>query len=207
MKKMIWVFAGIAMVILSCKSNQKLLKKDEMIRYINNSKNGLVQQHEINGINVRLCYQPFSLMVSREIEAARNKEEAFIKEVEKRYKDNYYFMLQVSKDNKEVIRQLGSFERYSDMLQVFSFKMNQYINLTTAKKDTVELADYLFEQSYGLSNSSNILLSFEKNKIKNLEKDLEINLGECGLGVGNLKFRFEKEDLDKVPKLDYHSSL
>jgi hypothetical protein len=84
--------------------------------------------------------------------------------------------------------------------------MNQFVNLTTPQKDTVELSDYLFEQNYGIDDGNTILLSFEKNKIAKT-KDIEINIGECGLGTGNLKFRFEKNALDKVPKLNYSSSL
>jgi len=43
---------------------------------------------------------------------------------------------------KEVIRQMGGFDKYSDMVQVFSFKMGEFVNLTTPQKDTVALTDY-----------------------------------------------------------------
>jgi hypothetical protein len=206
MRNNISFFAVLMIVLISCNSNKKFLTKQELVGYISNKKNGLAQEQEINGTRVKISYQPWSMLVAQELEDGQKKDPAVIKQLENRYENNYYFLLKFSRNGKEVIRQLGSFDRYSDMLQVFSFQMNRFVNLTTPQKDTVELSDYLFEQNYGMGDGNTILLSFEKNKIQN-RKDLEINIGECGLGIGNLKFRFEKENLDKIPKLDYSSSL
>jgi hypothetical protein len=206
MKKIAIILFTFVAVICSCNSKNKLLTKDELTRYINNKKNGLMEEQEINGIKVRLSYRPSSMMVTQETEGVQKVDSIAIISLENKYKDNYYFLLNISKDNKEVIRQLGNFDRYSDMVQVFAFQMNQFVNLTTPQKDTIPLADYLFDQTYGMSNGNTILLAFNKNKIAD-KKNIEINIGECGLGIGDLKFRFEKENLDKIPKLDYNSSL
>lgn len=101
-----------------------------------------------------------------------------------------------------MIRELGGFSRYSDMLQVFAFGMQEYINLTTSHNDTIPVADYFFDQTYGTSDGNSILVSFSKAQI-NDRKDIDINLAECGLGIGNLKFHFQKTDMDEIPALDY----
>jgi hypothetical protein len=103
---------------------------------------------------------------------------------------------------KEVIRQLGSFSRYGDMVQVFSFQMHQFINVTTSQKDTLPLADYLFDQTYGMSDGNTMLLCFDREKLINKET-LDVNIAECGLGTGSLKFRFKQKDLAKLPELNY----
>jgi hypothetical protein len=120
--------------------------------------------------------------------------------IQKKYAANYYFLLKYSKDGKEAVRQLGSFSRYSDLVQVLSFQMHRFINLTTPQKDTIELADYLFYQTYGMSDGNTVLLCFERKKLANKEQ-LYINVGECGLGTGNLTFSFNQKDIIKVPLL------
>lgn len=70
--------------------------------------------------------------------------------------------------------------------------------MTTPERDTIELSDFLFDQTYGASDANTVLLAFPKEKLKN-KKLIEINIAECGFATGNLKFSFEKEDLDDVP--------
>ncbi len=197
----------IIVLFQACSKNEKdpkKLSKDELIQFISKKKNGLVQTQEVNGIVVKLSYQPGSMLVAQELAGEQWKDSVFLRKIEEKYSNNYYFILKFSKNGKEAIRQLGDFSRYSDMVQVFSFKMNQFVNLTTAEKDTIALSDFFFDQNYGMGDGNNILLSFEKEKIKN-SNEIEINIAECGLRTGSLSVKFRKELLDKVPKLDYSS--
>jgi hypothetical protein len=88
------------------------------------------------------------------------------------------------------------------MVQVLSFQMHRFVNLTTEAKDTLPLRDYLFDQTYGLSDGSSVLLCFEKQKLEN-KKELEINIAECGFGAGNMKFTFKNSDIQKMPAMQY----
>jgi hypothetical protein len=192
------------MACFACGSSPKIVSRPEMIKYIQDKEHGLVQEQEVNGTQVRLSYQPASLLAAQEIGDARQASKVVIDSVEKKYAKNYYFLLKLSKGGKEAIRQLGSFSRYSDMVQVLSFQMHRFVNVTTPQKDTVPLADYLFDQTYGMSDANTVLLCFDKEKLGN-KKELEVNIAECGLGTGNLKFKFNQKDLQKVPALDYRS--
>lgn len=178
------------------------MSKQELVTYLNEKENGLRQEQEVNGTKVTLTYQPASLLVVRELEDGQEPADTLIKELESKYAGSYYFFLKFSRDNKEAIRQLGSFSRYSDMVQVLAFQMSNFVNLTTPQRDTLELSDYLFDQTYGMSDGNTILLSFDKQKIEK-SSALEINIGECGFGTGSLKFILDKKDIDKVPTLDY----
>ncbi|HRO46351.1 hypothetical protein [Agriterribacter sp.] len=192
----------------SCSSNKdEALSKAELIRYINDKKSGLVQAHKVNGINVTLTYQPSSFFVAQEMQTMPVTDSLQKLTLEKKYDNYYYFRLKFSKNGREAIRQLGGFNDYSKMVQVLSFQMNRYVSLITSpQRDTVELSDYLFDQTYGMSDGSNLLLCFDKNKMK--ESDFfDINIDECGFGTGALKFRIRKSDIAKVPRLDYSKSL
>jgi len=210
MNKRNFITSGVHIVLVfclvSCAQTQGKLSKPELTQYISNKKNGLVKEQEVNGTKVRLSYQPACMLVTQELDTEKKSDSVAIKKLEEKYSRHYYFLLRFSKNGKEAIRQLGSFSSYSDMVQVLSFQMGQFVNLTTPKRDTVQLADYLFDQTYGMSDANTVLLSFEKEKIES-SKSLEINIGECGFGTGALKFVLDKKDIDKMPKLDYGSLL
>lgn len=190
------------LLINSCKHTEKSMTREQLVKYLTNKENGLVKEQEVNGISTSVSYQPAQMLVAQELDGEQKKDTAVIKELEKKYKDYYYFLLKYSKDGKEAIRQLGDFSRYSDMLQVLSFNMQRFVNATTPQNDTLPLADYLFDQTYGMSDGNTVLLSFEKKQLEK-SKTIDINIGECGFRTGNLKFRFEKEQLEKVPALLY----
>jgi len=80
--------------------------------------------------------------------------------------------------------------------------MPWFVNITTSAKDTVLLADFLFNQTYGMSDGNTVLLCSDKEKLQN-RKDLEVNLAECGFKTGNLKLHFNQKDMERVPALDY----
>ncbi len=199
MRRLLFIIIGLS-AIAGCDGSRKL-SKPELLTYINDKDNNLRKVQLVNGINIQLIYRPSSLLVMQEIEGADTVNADRIKILEDKYSDHYYFILKLSKEKKEVIRQLGSFSSYSSMLQVLAFDMQNYINLT-AGKDTVPVADYYFDQTYGMSDGNNVLLSFNKSNLKG-KKTLFIHLGECGFGTGNVKFCFDKNDLDDVPVLDY----
>src|SRR5690606_32405947 len=161
----------------------------------------------VNDIKVTLTYQPSTFFVAQELQTIPATDSLQRLTLEKKYGNYYYFRLKFSKNGKEAIRHLGNFNDYSKMVQVLSFQMNQYINLTTSpQRDTVELSDYMFDQTYGMSDGSNLLLCFDKNKVQ--ESDFfDINIEECGFGIGALKFRIRKSDIAKMPRLDYSKSL
>jgi len=176
--------------------------KQELVRYISDEKHGLIQKKELGGFDVSIQYQPAELLVERELNEQNRTNQFFVDSIQKKYSNYYYFQMYLSKNGKEAIRQLGSFSRYGDMVQVLSFGLHQFVNLTTPQKDTLQLTDYLFEQTYGISQKNRILLVFDKTKIKDPHQ-VEVNLSECGLGLGNLKFVFQREQLDNVTQLDY----
>ena len=164
---------------------------------------GLNQSREINGIKVQARYCPYQLMVCQELQAGNKRDSARVSELEKKYSGQYYFRLSFSKHNQEVIRQLGSFSQYSNMLQVFAFQLGTYINATTDKNDTLPLRDYAFEQDYGMSSANTSLLVFKKSDFENAGV-INLNIGEFGLGIGNVQFTFRKKDMKGIPSLNYH---
>lgn len=186
-----------AILFFSCR--ERKLTKEKLISFISHSKE-LDQSSEIKGIKTELRLIPYQMMVLQELDGGKRNDSSFIHELEKRYSSQYYFRLAFSEGNQEVIRQLGSFQSYSDMVQVLSFEMSKYIFASNEKSDTMPLVDYIFERDYGMSSSNNLLLVFKKADFIKSE-EININIGEFGLGVGSQKFVFRHNDIDDVPSL------
>jgi hypothetical protein len=193
--------AVIATLILFTACQPGKISKEQLIRLIGHSKE-LCQTQEINGIKVQAEYVPYQLLVQQEHSGLKKGDTPGLGELEKKYSAQYYFRLSFSKDNKEVIRQLGSYHRYSDMLQVFSFEMGNHINASTERNDTLPLEDYAFEQDYGMSSANKTLLVFAKKDFA-VAREIRVNVGEFGLGLGDMTFLFRKEAIDRLPLLEY----
>ncbi|MBO9620875.1 MAG: hypothetical protein J7539_17775 [Niabella sp.] len=194
---------GLLLAVTACDNGKRILSKTELESYINDKDNGLVKETEVNGVKACITYFPSDFLTLQEKE--NNVGDTLAKKNNK-YDSMYYFKLKYSIQDKEAIRQLGSFNRYSEMVQVLAFRMGRYINLTTPTRDTVQLADYFFDQTYGMNNGNTLLLCFPKAEIKT-SPVFDINISECGFGTGALKFAFKRSDINNVPKLDMEPTL
>lgn len=188
---------------LSCNPTQ--VSKEKLISYIEHNK-VLNQTREINGIKVQIKYCPYQLLVLQELESKGSSDSVHAAFLENKYNKQYYFRLSYSKAGKEVIRQMGSFQQYSDMLQVFSFELGKYISASTQTGSELPLLDYAFEQQYGLSNSNSVMLAFKKSDFDSSD-DISVNVSEFGLGIGTTQFVFKKSELEKISKLNYSATL
>ncbi|HEY9047244.1 MAG TPA: hypothetical protein VIN08_15170, partial [Ohtaekwangia sp.] len=121
----------------------------------------------------------------------------------KKYSQYLYFILSLSANNKEALHQAAS-DQYGDLVQTLSFRMNNYVTLTTSVNDSIPVGDFMLNRTYGMSNSTDLLFVFSKEKAKG--KDwIQFNLNEFGLGIGNQRFRFEMRDLEKIPEVTFEN--
>jgi len=197
-------FACMAGLLSSCSSRPGKVDKEGMYAYLNKPSHGLQHEEEKNGIKAKIRYQPQELLVMQEWERAEKQDSSLLDSLRRKYSSYRYFVLELSKDKKEVIRELGGFSRYSDMLQVLAFQMQRYVNITTSAHDTLALSDYVFQQTYGMSNANSLLFVFPAAELQKA-RDYELNIGEFGLGMGSLRFHFKEEDIKDVPTLDFTS--
>ncbi|HEY9048675.1 MAG TPA: hypothetical protein VIN08_22365, partial [Ohtaekwangia sp.] len=121
----------------------------------------------------------------------------------KKYSQYLYFILSLSANNKEALHQAAS-DQYGDLVQTLSFRMNNYVTLTTSANDSIPVGDFMLNRTYGMSNSTDLLFVFSKEKAKG--KDwIQFNLNEFGLGIGNQRFRFEMSDLENIPEVTFEN--
>ena len=187
----------ILFLLFSCKPDS--LSKKELTAFVSDEENGLKKSIDLGNIKVEVFYKPADLMVHQEISHDVIDITA-LSALREKYKNYYYFIVSLSSDNKDALQQTG--DRYGELIQTLSFRMNDYVTLTTPTMDTIPVRDFILNRTYGLSKSTDLLFVFDNEKA--LDKEwVQFNLNELGLGIGNQRFRFRVSDLQQVPGIKF----
>ncbi|MBK7652485.1 MAG: hypothetical protein IPJ20_19575 [Flammeovirgaceae bacterium] len=166
--------------IISC--SPPTLTEEELKQFVLEPDNNLIQEETINDINVRITYRPTDLLVVQEL--TNGTDTARISSLRIKYSKYYYFVLSLSKNQREAIQASTMPQaQFSELLQTISFRMGTYVNMTTDARDTIALADYVYNRTFGMGSSNDLLLVFNKDEARTANW-LQINLAEFGLGVG-----------------------
>jgi hypothetical protein len=171
------------------------LSDKDLIKYVQNEKNGLKQKQKAGEVDIIITYRPTDLLVIQELGEQRTT--SAIEIARKKFQQYYYFMLSLSKNGKEALHQNESYNQYSDLVQKLSFRLPEYVTMTTLN-DTIPVADFYLNRTFGLASSTDLLIVFEKAKAKNSET-IQININEFGMNTGNCRFKFRKSDIDECP--------
>lgn len=195
-----YFYVVFVIVMLGC--DRKVLSPEELSSFVVNEEHGLKKSTEVNHVNIAVTYRPVDLLVYQEA-GKQIAEEKEIENLRTKYGQYLYFILSLSHDNKEALHQTGV-SQYSDLVQTLSFRMNEYVTMTTAANDTIPVGDFMLNRTYGMSSSTDILFVF--NKEKAIGQDwIQFNLNEFGLGTGNQRFRFDMEKLVNAPQIKFET--
>ncbi len=178
----------------------ELLTKEELSAYVSDEENGLKKSSELGKTRVEVMYRPTDLMVQQETGDGPT-DTTTVRTLRKKYEHYYYFILSLSNNNKEALHQTGG-EQYSELVQTLSFRMQDYVSLTTSAQDTIPVGDFILNRTYGLSSSTDLLFVFNKEKAAGKEW-VQFNLNELGLGIGNQRFRFKTKDIERIPEINF----
>lgn len=191
-------------LLFGCKP--EYLDKEGLIAYISDADNGLIKTQTIGGTEVSISYKPADLLILQENGWKPEISSEKYMALRDKYEHHYYFTLTLSKNNKEIVNVadvgLGNF---SSLVETLSFRMGEFTNVTTPK-DTIAVADYVFSHTYGMSNANTLLYVFPKDRISD-DGWVQFNLKEFGLGLGNLSFRFDTNNLNSIPKIEFTELL
>ncbi len=194
MRRLIYLFIGTAM-FWSC-SPPEFLDHRDLQSYLLDSKNGLIRINEVDSRKISVQYRPNDLIIDQELNGSFDAELA--KDIKARYENYIYFILDLQVGEQNALYASGS--AFSERLNTLSFRMAEHVQLTTSNRDTIPVADYIFQRSFGLSNSSTLLFAFNNKDLMGSDH-FTLHLNEFGMGTGRQRFKFETEDIKKTPKL------
>jgi len=196
-----FIIVFFLMVLTRC-GTPEFLSPAELNNFILEPKNGLVKTVEVNGYRIDVTFRPTDLWVHQEL-GENSMPFNEIEKLREKYDHYYYFILSLSRNNKEALHQVSEgMGKYSELVQVLSFRMPEYTTLTTAAYDTIPVADFMLNRTYGFNASTDLLFVFNREKAQG-QSWVQFNLNEFGLGVGNHRFRFSNKDLDRAPGINF----
>jgi hypothetical protein len=194
------ILAGMILSLGAC--SKELLTEDQLKKYVMDEEHGVRKVIQSGDFKLDVLLRPTDLLVLQELKSTDADSTALLR-LRKKYEGQYYFILNISKNGREVVTpgQLPG-EDFSEVLQTVSFRLGNYVTMTTEKQDTIPLVDFVFNRTFGMGAGSEVLLVFDKKKIQHPDW-LQINLTEMGLGLGLQTLRFRHNDLEAVPSLNF----
>lgn len=162
----------------------------ELLKEVNDEKNGFTQTKEINGVKLSLTYRPTELMVSQELEQIGDIKVSKDSLINK-YKKNLYFILNYSKNDKEILSSISeSRQKFNEVQNTLTFGMRDKVVLVNNKKDTIPFLDYNFPRTYGMARSTSLLFIFKKDENFDDSNTVTFTVNDIGLGIGDVKFKY-----------------
>ncbi|MBL1231533.1 MAG: hypothetical protein COA31_002330 [Flavobacteriales bacterium] len=185
-----------SMMFFSC--TQKELNVKDYLAWVNNPENGLKVSKEIKDYKIELFYKPAEYIAINEQKTTEIDTALFFQRI-KEIKDFQYYTLKIeSLKGTEMMRtNISSEHEYSQRLQYFS-DLVQYDLSLEENNDTLSCQLFHFERNYGVAPYNNIVLGFPK-PTQESAKTLVFN--DQMLGIGKIKLKIEKENIDNIPNI------
>lgn len=199
LKNTIFLFLLLVLCVSSCKQ-QEFTNRDQLYNFISKESNGYLVAKQLGGVKVELMYKPTDLIVLENLPEKFNK--GMVENYRKQFTDNLYFLLRVSVNNNDLLKQLprdnNDFANWTNKL---TFGMGQEVNLQNEKGEEFALKDYVYPRMYGSSRANTMMFIFSKTS--DLTDDIIFTLNEFGLGTGELNFRISSNKIINQPKLEF----
>lgn len=195
-----WWLWSLIIACVACQPDY--LDREALNAYLADESNGLSNEMKAGGLHLKVTYRPTDLLVDQDL-GHQVTDMQKVHEYRHRYEDYIYFVLNLEANGRDVLYGTSINQQdFGEKLQTLSFRMGEYVELTTALGDTIPVADYIYHRNFGIEGSSALLFVFHKEKIAG-QPWVSFDLKEFGLGIGTRRFRFQTDDLERAPKLKF----
>ncbi|WP_420603223.1 hypothetical protein [Flagellimonas sp.] len=199
------LFAFSLILLIGCGQNTFDSEK-ELLAYIKNTDNGYRYEKVIGNVVYTLTYRPTDIIVKQELD--NNHSSTNVEDLRKKYGDYLYFNLGMKANNQELLSsRMGGRAAFGAMVNQLVFGMGEKVHLISQKRDTIPMADYIYPRTYGMSNSTNILLVYPKNKKLLSEDFFHITIEDLGLSTGEIGFKIPVKPLENEPQINFENTL
>lgn len=177
----------------------KVKEPNDLNEYILDKKNGLHKEQVIGPVKVSVTYRPTDLMINQSQSNQPSKIE--VDSLRVHYNHYEYFILTFSADNKEIETYSMHKNTFRKLVETLAFEMNEHVKIITDNKDTLYIADYIYQRTYGAGKESNLLVAFDAERLRQSNHFI-FEISEFGLGLGNQIFNFETNRLKETPRIN-----
>lgn len=195
--RLIFVF----LIVVSCRG-KRFETKETLLSYVRDSEHGYYQEKSVRGYNFSLLYKPTDLLVSQEL--GSSIEESKVSALREKYSNYLYFVLSISKDNKDLLRvSPKTREDFGSMVHDLSFGMGNHVHLYTSDRDTLGMLDYVYPRYYGMMDSTSFLFVYPRDRRMFNSEYLHFTVGDLGLYTGEVKFKIGTELIEREPSIKF----
>ena len=197
----IHIIIVLLLVLLSGCRSESFDTKEQLWSYLSEESNGYHFTKNINGIDYKLTYKPTDLLVMQE-SFGDSFSRGEIELLRDKYKGHLYFNLGMAINGKEILTGLArNKQEFGFMVNLLAFNMSDKLNLITSSNDTIAMVDYVYPRMYGLGQSTDMLLIFEKPTELNKEEYLRLTIADLGFRTGEVAFKMETDKIINQPRL------
>jgi hypothetical protein len=190
------LFIFLLITNFSC---HKKVTKEELMKYINNPKHGLMKEKQINGVTYKLIYKAPELLALQESEGNQKLTKKLDSLISK-YNKNLYVIFSITKDNDDILNSTNDFKNFGTMVDFLSFGMGNNMIITTSKNDTLPIFQFVYPRLYDMANSSDLLFCLKKPSLDSIEW-IKFRFKDFGLATGDFICYFKAQDIQSVPQL------
>ena len=187
--------------LISC---QQQVSKEELVNYLHDPDHGLLVERNKGTYALAATYIPSDLIVLQEL---TRQQERHGKKVNLQKSENtHYVSLTISDAGKEIFNRFAQqTEQFALLTDHVAYQMDHYAYFRSSETDSIPLVSFNSPLTYGMNDRTKMLFSFSDPSLE--ESDwLELVVSEFGLGIGQQRFRFNVNQLQKIPSLNFKLS-
>ncbi|MDI9339022.1 MAG: hypothetical protein QM534_00520 [Sediminibacterium sp.] len=194
----------IVLLLFSCSGKNETNAENYRSEVIGDE--ALIRYTELKDLKFSCRYRPTDEMILSEIQSNKVANED-VQSLRKKYRDMVYFSFCITTPSGDEISGIKGNASYYQLLDYLNNSMQADFYLI-GKSDTVPCVGYHYERSFDVSSVNYINLGFPSRNFldtitHNLKTDMQLVYDDKILGMGMLHFRFNKNDINKLPKLNY----
>ncbi|KAB5492157.1 MULTISPECIES: hypothetical protein [Flagellimonas] len=195
----------LAILFGSCRQNT-FDTEAELLSYVKDMDNGYYYERQIGNVVYTLTFRPTDVLVQQAIGDIYSEEE--VDSLREKYGDYLYFNLGMSANGQELLNSMaGDRTAFGSMVDQLVFGMAERVHLISQKRDTIPMADYIYPRIYGMSNNTNILLVYPKDKELLNGDYIHFTIEDLGFHTGEVGFKISSKKLKEQPKLNFKNTL
>lgn len=182
-------------------TNSKSLDPPYYTKWIQDKRNGLLQENIRNNIRYEVIYMPDEYIICQEVKSNTIKDSLLNSRLSELI-GMQYFKLRISllDENGDLLKyNMNSPGQYTERINYASFAMQNDIRLIQ-NKDTISCMLFHFERLFEAAPNGTFLLGFPLGQQKTLS-DKIIEFNDNLFDQGNQTFIFRKDALNRIPKL------
>jgi hypothetical protein len=186
----------ISFICFGC--NKSLNNPQEILNYIGDKNNGLLQEKKNDDLVFKLKYLPPEYFVHMEKVDEENKNRVL-----KEYQNGISFSLVIvptEKFGKVLLRGLKNDDELKSRINFLNFQFGTLIEMSDGEK-SISPALCILENTYNLNDGLNFLIVFEKDGSNILTKNIDIKFLDLVFDTGIHHFYFNKNDINNVPTI------